>query len=543
MAKKRTPKKSASSADPGGFWFDAEAADRAVDFCSTYLRHVKGEWAGQKFVLAAWQRDFVRDLFGWKRPDGTRKYRKALIFVGRKNGKTMLGAAIALYLLLADREPGAEVYSVAADRDQAAIMFDTGKSMVELEPALSKRCEIYRRSIVVPSTASSYHVLSADAPTKHGKNAHGVLFDELHAQPNRELYDVMKTSQGARRQPLFLMFTTAGYDRKSVCFEEYEYACKVRDGIIVDDTYLPAIFEMGKDADWTDAEAWKASNPNLGISPKLEFLQEECKRAQESPAYQNTFRMLYGNQWVEQAERLIDIALWDRGKDPWWPASLGPGVPGSAEESLRGRECYAGLDLARVSDLSAMALVFPPVDEGERWKVLMRFWVPLDDVHKRVHRDRVPYDVWIRDGHIKTTPGNVTDFAFIEHEILEVSRDYDLREVAYDRTFADSLTQRLTDDGVPMVEFGQGYLSMAAPMAELMRLLKGTELQHGGNPVLRWNASNLSAKLDPAGNLKPDKEKSTERIDGIVALVMGIGRAMVRDAGSVYNERPSFLTL
>ncbi|HEY5551212.1 MAG TPA: terminase large subunit, partial [Opitutaceae bacterium] len=227
------------------------AADLAIDFCSTYLRHVKGEWAGQPFVLASWQRDFVRALFGWKRPDGTRKYRKALIFVGRKNGKTMLGAAIALYLLFADREPGAEIYSVAADRDQAAIMFDAAKSMVESEPALAKRCEIYRRSIVVPSTASSYHVLSADAPTKHGKNAHGVLFDELHAQPNRELYDVMKTSQGARRQPLFLMFTTAGYDRKSVCFEEYEYACKVRDGIIVDDTYLPAIFEMGKDADWT----------------------------------------------------------------------------------------------------------------------------------------------------------------------------------------------------------------------------------------------------------------------------------------------------
>lgn len=483
-----------------------------MDFCARFLTHVKGEWAGQPFVLEGWQRDFVRDLFGWKRPDGTRKYRKAFVFIARKNGKTMLGAAIALYLLFADREPGAELYSVAADRDQAAIMFDAARGMVENSPTLSKRCEIYRRSIVVPSTASSYHVLSADAPSKHGKNSHGILFDELHAQPNRDLYDVLKTSQGSRRQPLFLMFTTAGYDRKSVCFEEYEYACKVRDGIIQDDTYYPLLYEAGKDDDWTSIETWKKANPNLGISPKIEFLEEECERAKESPAYQNTFRMLYTNQWTEQATRWIDLEKWDECDERF------------DAEDLRRRPCYIGLDLASSVDIAAEAMLFPPTGRETLWRVLWRFWVPEENLRKRATRDRVPYDVWAKGHLIEPTPGNTIDFDVIRARVLEDCARFDVREIVFDRWGANHLITQLESEGLKCVPFGQGFASMSGPTKELEKLILARQIAHNGNEVAQWMFSNIAMRTDPAGNIKPDKARSSEKIDGIVALIMALGR-------------------
>ena len=267
------------------------------EFFEKFLHHVKGEWAGDAFVLGDWERDrIIRPLFGWKRPDGTRKYRKFYGEMGRKQGKSTIGAGHGLYLLFSDNEPGSEVFSLAADRDQASVIFDIARQMAEMEPELKSRCEIYRRSIVVPKTQSSYHVLSADAPSKHGKNSHGILFDELHAQPDRELYDVMKSSMGARRQPLMIMFTTAGYDRTSVCWEEHEYAERVAEDPALDPSYLPLIYAVDEKDDWTDPETWAKANPNLGISVKLSYLEEECRRAKDSPAYQNTFRRLYLSQ-------------------------------------------------------------------------------------------------------------------------------------------------------------------------------------------------------------------------------------------------------
>jgi phage terminase large subunit-like protein len=516
MAKKKIRKKSASS-DHSGFWFDDVAADLVVDFCKEYLKHVKGEWSGKAITLEDWEREFIRNLFGWKRADGTRKYRKALLFIARKNGKTLLGAAIALYLLFSDKEPGAEIYSVAADRDQAAIMFDTAKGMVENSPTLQGRCEVYRRSIVVPSTGSSYHVLSADAPTKHGKNAHGVLFDELHAQANRELYDVMKTSQGSRRQPLFLMFTTAGFDKKSVCYEEYEYACKVRDGIIVDDTYLPVIFEAGSDEEWTDKEIWKKANPNLGISPKLEFLEDECNRAKESVAYQNTFRRLYLNQWTEQETRWIDMEYWNACDERF------------DLEELKGKRCFMGLDMASTTDITATALLFPPDDLDGVYRCIWRFWIPDVNMRKRAKRDRVPYVDWHKQGLIEATEGNTTDQNFIKAQVLSDCEEYDVQEVVYDRWGMNKLVTELMEEGITMVPFGQGFQSMAAPTKEFEKLILGRQLAHNGNPV--------AVRQDPAGNIKPDKAKSTEKIDGIVAAIMALGRAMVgEETGSIYDD-------
>jgi phage terminase large subunit-like protein len=522
VARKTRKKSDSSGPDKSGFWFDAEEADRAVEFCSKYLSHVKGEWAGRPLVLEDWEREFVRNLFGWKRPDGTRKYRKAFLFIARKNGKTLLGAAIALYLLFADREAGAEIYSVAADRDQAAIMFDTAKGMVENNSALSTRCETYRRAIVVPSTGSAYHVLSADAPTKHGKNAHGVLFDELHAQPNRELYDVMKTSQGSRRQPLFLMFTTAGFDRKSVCYEEYEYAKKVRDGIIQDDTYLPVIYEADPDEDWTSPEVWRKANPNLGISPKIEFLEDECNRAKESPAYQNTFRRLYLNQWTEQETRWIDIEKWDQCDGRFNP------------EALRGQRCFIGLDLSSTTDITAEAILFPPDELEGVYRVLWRFWVPEENMRKRSLKDRVPYEAWSRDGFIEATEGNVVHQDFIKQQLIEDCETYDVQEIVYDRWNATKLITELMDEGLNCVPYGQGFQSMSAPTKEWEKLILGKQIAHNGNPVARWMMSNVAVRQDPAGNIKPDKSKSTEKIDGIVAAIMALGRAMV-DEGATYS--------
>ena len=294
------------------FYFDERAATIAVNFFEKLLRHSKGEWAGQPFVLQPWQRDqIIRPLFGWKRPDGTRKYRVAYIEVPRKNGKSSLAAGIANLLLFADDEPSAEVYSAAADRDQAAIVFDEAKAMTEGAPVLARRVDIYKRSIVDAKTRSVYRVLSADAFTKHGLNVHGVIFDELHAQPNRDLWDVLKTGTGARRQPMFMQITTAGYDRNSICWEQHEYATKVLDGVIEDPEFFAYIAAADVDDDWLDEAIWRKANPSLGVTVKLDYLQAEARRAEQTPAYQNTFRRLHLNQWTQQETRWLSLEAWN----------------------------------------------------------------------------------------------------------------------------------------------------------------------------------------------------------------------------------------
>ena len=523
--RKKTRTKNAISANLGGFTFDADAADRAVEFFARYLHHVKGEWAGQPLVLDEWQKEqLIRPLFGWKRADGTRKHRKVYVEIPRKNAKSTIGAGLGLYLLLADGEPGAEIYSCAADRDQAALVFDIARQMVESDLALARRCEVYRRSIVVPSTGSAYHVLSADAPTKHGKNSHAVIFDELHAQPNRELYDVMTTSQGSRRQPVFVMLTTAGYDRKSICWDEHQYACKVRDGVLKDDSYLPVIYSASEEADRTDEKVWEAANPGLNHSIKLEFLRDEFTKAKDSPAYQNTFRRLYLNQWTEQATRWIDMAAWEACDVRFDP------------DEMRGKRCFIGLDLASTTDIAAEALVFPPEDDLV-WRVMWRFWIPEANMRKRVTRDRVPYDVWVRDGLIETTSGNIIEYEAIKARIIEDCQEFDVQEIVYDRWGATQLITGLMSEGLQCVPFGQGFQSMAAPTKELEKLILGRLVSHNNHPVAAWMMSNVAVRQDPAGNIKPDKSKSTEKIDGIVALIMGLGRAMVSDtSGSVYEK-------
>jgi len=514
-------------ATAGDCRFDAEAAQNAIDFFmhpeDGCLRHVKGALAGTLLRLEPWQQAIIANIFGWKRPDGTRRYREVFIFIPRKNGKTTLAAGIANYVLFCDGEPGAELYCAAADRDQALLVFEQAKGMIFNEPALEARAKVYTASkaIVNESEGSSLKAISADANTKHGYNTHLAIIDELHAQPNRDLVDVLMTSTGSRRQPLIIHITTADFDRESICNEKRRYALKVRDGVIDDPYFLPVIYEASLEDDWTDPAVWASANPNLGVSVSLEYLERECRRAQETPTFENTFKRLHLNITTQQDVRWLRLEDWDR-------------CAGAVDaEALKGKECFAGLDLSTTTDLSAFVLFFP---EGNL--VLPFFWIPEDNAHERERRDRVPYLTWAREGFVQTTPGNVIDYDFIRRRIKELGQIYNIREIAVDRWNSTQLQTQLQGDGFTIVPFGQGFASMSAPTKELEKLIIGGALAHGAHPVLRWNASNVSVETDAAGNLKPSKKKSTERIDGIVALIMALGRAMVREeGGSVYDGR------
>lgn len=505
-----------------------DPAERVISFFRQKLRHTKGEWAGQEFALLPWQEHIVRALFGTLRPDGLRQYRTALISVPRKQGKSTLAAGMGLYLTFSDRERGCEVYSAAADRDQAAIVFNTARDMVLASPDLRSRAHIFRRVIEVPKWNAIYRVLSADVKTKHGLNAHGVVFDELHAQPNRDLWDVLTTATGARLQPLVLAITTAGYDRQSICYEIYDYAKKVLSGVIDDPSFFAYIAEAGEQADWQDPETWRGANPSLGTTVSEEYLAQEAGRAREMPAYQNTFRRLHLNQWTQQATRWIDINVWND--------NAGPKID---EDALRGRECYGGLDLASVSDMVAWVMVFPNPRDREEIQVLPRFWCPearLTDTHNR-YRDQ--YQAWRQQGYLQTTRGDAIDYAFVKQQILEDAKRFRLIEMGVDRLFqAHQLATELLQERLTVIGMGMGFLSMAAPCQEFERRLLNRKVRHGGNPVLMWNADNVAVDQDPAGNKKPDKATSQGKIDGIVALLIALDRAMRHGgAGSVYEGR------
>jgi phage terminase large subunit-like protein len=488
------------------------------------LTHTNGKYAQQTFDLRPWQKSIVQKLFKAKK-NGERQYRTCLLMLPRKNGKSEMAAAVALYGLLADGEIGAEVYSAAADKDQAALVFNVAAQMVRNDPYWNSQCEIVdsQKRIVYRKTGSFYRAISAEAYSKHGFNASMVIYDELHAAPNRELWDVLTTSMGARVQPLVFAISTAGYDRNSILWELYSHAKNVERQPDLDPTFLPLIFEAPIDADWTDEAVWKAANPALDDFRSIEEMRIAAQRAKSIPAQQNTFRRLYLNQWTEQDERWLDMALWD-------------GCAGSVDvAALQGRECYAGLDLASTRDVTAFVMVFPDGEGG--YDVVPHFWVPADSLAGRVKRDRVPYDQWRDAGVMHVTDGNVCDYDRVRADIMELSEQFDIREIAYDRWGATQLVTQLQADGAECIPLGQGFASMSAPTKELDKLILGRQIRHGGHPVLRWMAGNVAVEQDAAGNLKPSKKKSTERIDGIVALVMAIDRATRNaDTTSVWED-------
>jgi phage terminase large subunit-like protein len=503
--------------------FSEAHATRAVKFFEQALVHCDGEWAGKPFLLMPWQRDLVSRLFGTLRDDGTRQYRTCYVEIPRKNGKSETAAGLALYLLFADKEMGAQIYGAAGDRDQASIVFRVAAEMVRRSPILSKEAKVIdsTKRIVVMKTASFYRAIPADASGSHGFNASGVVVDEVHVQPNRDLIDVLNTSTGARRQPLTFYITTAGYDKHSICWELHDYATKVRDGVIQDETFLPVLYNVAETDDWRSPDVWAKANPSLGTTLKPDYLAGECKRASEVPAYENTFRRLHLNQWTAQDTRWLPLTAWDECEGD---------MP-----DLEGRMCYGGIDLSSTTDLSAFALLFP-LDEGG-YAVKVWTWVPEDNIERRERRDRVPYGLWAKQGHIEMTPGNVIDYDFIRAKINDLRVQYDVREIAYDPWNATQLVTQLSGDGVEMFPLRQGFASLTGPTKELEKAVLGRLIKHDGNPVLRWAVDNVTVETDPAGNLKPSKSKSRERIDPVVAVINAIDRATRHeDGGSVYEE-------
>ena len=504
-------------------------ADRAVAFINS-LKHTKGVWYGKNFELLPWQDKIVRDIFGTLKPNGYRQFNTAYIEIPKKQGKSELAAAVALYLTCGDGEYGAEVYGCAADRQQASIVFDVAVEMINQCPALKKRCKILasQKRIVYLPLKSFYQVLSAESYTKHGLNVHGVIFDELHAQPNRALYDVMLTGSGdARKQPLYFLITTAGTDRNSICYEVHRKAQDVINGKKNDPTFYPVIYGIEDDDDWSDERNWYKANPSLDITVDIDKLRAAFNNAKENPAEENLFRQLRLNQWVKQSVRWMPMDKWNLCSYP------------IDKERLKGRVCYGGLDLSSTTDITAFVLVFPPEDEDGKYEVLPFFWLPEETLALRVRRDHVPYDTWQAKGLIMTNEGNVVHYGFIEKFIEEIGTQYNIKEIAYDRWGAVQMVQNLEGMGFTIVPFGQGYKDMSPPSKELMKLVLEKKIAHGGNEVLEWMVDNIYIKTDTAGNIKPDKEKSTEKIDGAIALIMALDRA-IRHGGqpeSVYNER------
>ncbi len=503
-----------------GLAWDGVAARHATEFFG-HLRHSTGEWANHPFDLQPWQAFVIGSLFGWKRADGLRRFRTAYVEVARKNGKSVMLAGTALYALVADGEPGSHVYAAATTRDQARIVFGEAERMVEASPPLRARVTRTVNNLAVLATSSWFRPLSADASKMDGLNVHFAAVDEVHEHPNPEIVQKLNTATGARRQPLIFEITTAGHDRHSVCWQHHEFSVKALEGSIpaeATDSWFAYIATIDAGDDWTDPAVWIKANPSLGVTVKVADLKRQVEEAREMPAQQNAIRRLRLNEWTEQVTRWLDMAVWDEGgpSKATTPAAVKAEMD-ALTERLAGRLCYGGLDLARVNDLSAFVLLFPPTIPGERWITLCRFWVPEEDILRRARRDRVPYDLWREQGWLVATPGNTTDFAFIEQEILDLAGIYDLREVAFDRTFAGEIVQNLQDEGLTLVEFGQGFLSMAAPTAELERLSVSRALWHGGHPVLRWNASNVAVRQDPAAtssrtrNARPSASTASRR--------------------------------
>ena len=511
-------------ATAGDCWYDEEAADRAVGFFAECLLHVKGEYAGKPFILEDWQEAIVRTVFGWKRTDGMRRFRKAYIEVGRKNGKSTLLAGILLYLLVADGEEGAEIFCAASDRDQAALVHNICAMMTERSPVLSKVCKVLKSKHRIIYGHSFIRAVPCNEGGTHGFDAAALCLDELHAVKNKQFYSALMTSFGSRRQPLALQITTAGWDRRSVCWLEHQYAERVRDGVEQDQEYLPVIYAAREWQDWTDPETWAAANPNLGKSVKRDYIEAQCKRAQAEPSYENEFRKLHLCQWVSQEQRFLPMEKYRACK--------------SDSEILDGDYVFGGLDLSCTTDITAFCLAKQTVDGYIlRWK----YWIPHERMQDIEKRDHVPYSLWLKQGLIFTTPGTRLDQKYVIDEILRDVERYNIASIGYDPYNADQLSIQLEEHGVTMVKIKQGYAQLSAATKELEGCVLAQTIEHNGDPVADWMAENISVRTSD-GNVrpvKPDHHASGKKIDGMVAAIMAIDRAMSdeRLPPSVYETR------
>lgn len=512
--------------DAGDCIFDAPKAAAAIDFFHSRLVLVEGRDAGKPFELMRHQQAEIANLYGWRRPDGTRRFREAYISEARKNGKSTRVAGMVVYELAEPIEEGSQIYSAASRRDQAKLVFRLAAQMCQRSEGMKEILRVWKHSIVnLADELTTYQAISAEATGAHGYNPQFVVMDEMHLQESRDLYDALKSGMGARDQPLLVSITTAGHDRESICYETYQHARSVMrtgDNRVADQGFFPAIYELGEHEDWTDESLWCKANPNLGVTVKLPFLQEAFHKAQSNPALQNVFRQLHLNQWTQSAMLWLDMADWDLCK--------------SDDEPPVGAKCYGGLDLGAKWDVTAFVLVFRV---GKKFIVRPHFWIPSDNLAEHIRRDHVPYDRWAKAGIVTITPGPTTNYDYIRSEINRLGKEYKISGVGYDPAMCSQLAGQLGEsDGFNMVLMRQGFLTMSEPAKFLEKLVLEADLVHDGNPMLRSHAEYCAVEVHRTGLIMPHKKQSQGRIDGIVALVMALRLATMDNvAGSVYDRR------
>lgn len=520
-----------------GLYFDAKAANRTFRLYERVLRHYKGEHAGQPFKLELWQKFGLGCIYGWKRADGTRRFRQALWLVPRKNGKSTTAAGVGIKALIDDDEPGAEVYSAATKKDQAKIVWNTAVKMIQRAPMLAGSVQVYANSLVYAEQDSSFLPLGADADTLDGLDVHTAVIDELHAHRNRKALDVIDTGTGARRQPLLFIITTAGDDPAGVLTEQVDYARQVLEGVLEDDTLFALLYMLDEGDDWADPKVWAKCNPNLGVSQTVADLERKAVKARAVRGDQASFRQKHLNDMHERLNRAIDVELWKTNGAPF------------EEAALAGRLAFGGLDLSSKRDLSSFQVLVPPEDLNGVWHVVTRLYMPEDNIDERAREDRAPYRQWQRDGFLTATPGNVIDYEFIERDVLAAADAYDLHEVGFDPYNATGTATRLIGEGISMVEVRQGAKSMGGPTREFLEvLLPARRLNHGNHPGLTWMASNFTIRKDANDNWMPDKATATRRIDGIVATIIALARAQVYlndadDGRTVYDDGAEVLVI
>ena len=506
-----------------GWLFDRREAIRAIHFIEC-LKHTKGKWAGSRFRLEPWQQFVVWNIFGWKHADGTRRFRYTYIEIARKNGKTALAAGIALYMLFADGESRPEVYSAATIKDQAKICFSDAVAIVKATD-LKNYLTPFRNSIVYDLKGGTMKPLSSDYGTHDGLNPSCAIIDEFHAHKDSGMFDVLKSAFGARRQPLMFIITTAGFNKAGACYAYRDNVIKVLRGVNEDDSLFGIIYTQDSKEEWDDPKMWSKSNPNLGVSLSSDYLADQVKDAKNRPEAVRNVQTKNFNLWVD-AERTWIL-------DEKWMECIGT----TPREELKGCACWGGLDLSNVSDITAYVLLF---HENDHFQLLPYFWIPEEKMQEKIRKENINYERWVAEGYVTVTPGNVIDYDFVKADILRIVADYDLQASAYDRWNSSQTIIDLQNEGMVCNPFGQGYGSMSAPTKEFEKMVLTGKIEHFGNPVLRWMLASTVVMTDPAGNIKPDKAKSMQKIDGIVASIMALGEWMTAQASedeNPYNQR------
>ena len=505
-----------------GWGFSENYAQHAIDFIEQ-LEHSTGDYAGKPFKLEGWQAFIVWNLFGFLNPDGSRRFTRAYVEVPRKNGKSTFSSAVMLYGLIADGESAAQIYSAATKLEQAMMVFGESVRVCQnvgwLRDELSVNNSTNNRRIVYGQ--SIYRPLEWSPDKQDGLNTHFAVIDEYHAHPNDGLYNVLRNSMGARRQPLLFTITTAGFNRESPCYKHRNYCASVLSGAIKDDALFSVIYTLDEGDDWTDSKNWAKANPNWGVSVYPRQLEQALTEAKEFVHKEVEFKTKLLNVWTDTALTWITDSVW----------------MDCTEEGEVDGICYGGLDLASTGDFCAFSLYFPEYSAIRTW-----YFLPSEAAYRRKDAAGASIRQWIADGQIIATDGNVTDYSYIKAKIIELAQQYDIKDIAFDRFNASQLVIDLQNEGLQMFPFGQGFISMSSPTKELERLVKDAQLKHDGNPVTRWMMGNILLKSDPAGNIKIDKAKSGDKVDGPVSIVMALGTAM-QDAAKEKESDFWFISL